>query len=439
MTLFRTEAASTTRTRRVVGAAVAIAGLLLVFLVWRSCHKAAGEQEANVEVSVQVAKAERGTIAREVTAVATLAAQREATISPKVAAQITQMPLLTNRRVRAGDVLAVLESRDLAAQRAEAAAAVNEAEASMHSTANGAIPITNAQDAKAVRDARANLDTQEKTYERRKVLFDQGGISKKDLEASALAVTQAQDDLRVAEASATAHSGVTNPGDLRVAQAKAQQARNRLQNLDAQLSYTVIRAPFDGIISAQYQYQGDLASAGGKLLTIADASNLIAKTQVAEEIATALKPGDAVKILADDLPGQIFNGTVSLVGRAADPQSRSVEVWVRVPNPTGLVRPNGIARVIIAAQSVANAVIVPASAVTLDATNGNSGTVMVVDNKSVAHEVHVTIGIRTADRIQILSGLQGGETIVTEGNYGLPDGAKVTFAKATSDKGTPEK
>ena len=156
-------------------------------------------------------------------------------------------------------------------------------------------------------------------------------------------------------------------------------------------------------------------------------------------IATALKPGDAVKILADDLPGQIFNGTVSLVGRAADPQSRSVEVWVRVPNPTGLVRPNGIARVIIAAQSVANAVIVPASAVTLDATNGNSGTVMVVDNKSVAHEVHVTIGIRTADRMQILSGLQGGEIIVTEGNYGLPDGAKVTFAKATSDKGTPEK
>ena len=197
MTIFRETTAEPRtrlwwRERRVVGAAAAVIILLLLFIVWRSCHKSAAEGETNVEVSVQVAKAERGTIAREVTAVATLAAQREATISPKIAGQITEMALLTNRRVRAGDVLAVLESRDLAAQRAEAAAAVTEAETTLHSTTNGAIPITNAQDTKAVRDARANLDTQQKTYERRQVLYAQGGISKKDLEASALAVTQAQ-------------------------------------------------------------------------------------------------------------------------------------------------------------------------------------------------------------------------------------------------------
>jgi RND family efflux transporter MFP subunit len=441
MTIFReaapeTESRAWWRERRVLGIAGAIVLLIVIFLIWRSCHAATPTGETNVEVSVQVGKAERGTIAREVTAVATLAAQREATLGPKVAAQIKQMPLLTNRRVRAGDVLVVLESRDLAAQRAEAAAVVTEAETTAHSTVHGAIPITNAQDTKAVRDARANLATQEKTYERRKVLFEQGGISKKDLEASALAVTQAEEDLRVAEASASAHQAITNPGDIRVAQARAQQARDRLRNLDAQLGYTVIRAPFDGVITGQFQYQGDLAAAGGKLVTIADATNLIAKSQVAEEIASALKPGDAVKIIPEDQPGQSFDGTISLVGRGADPQSRSVEVWARVPNPTGRLRPNGIARMIIAAQSVSNAVIVPAPAVTLDATNGNAGTVMVVDDKSIAHEVHVTIGIRTADRAQILSGLQGGETVVTEGNYGLPDGTKVTFS---SDKGAPAK
>jgi HlyD family secretion protein len=424
------------RERRVLGIAAAIVVLIVVILWWRSCHTTAAADATSVEVSVQVAKAERGTIAREVTAVATLAAQREATISPKIAAQIAQMPLLTNRRVRAGDVLVVLESRDVAAQRAEAASALTEAETTAHSTVNGAIPITNAQDTKAVRDARANLDTQEKTYERRKLLFEQGGISKKDLEATALAVTQAQDDLRVAEASASAHHAVTNPGDIQVAESRIQQARDRLRNLDAQLSYTVIRAPFDGVITGQFQYQGDLAAAGGKLVTIADATNLIAKTQVSEEVASALKPGDAVKIIPEDQPGQTFDGVISLVGHGADPQSRSVEVWARVPNPSGTLRPNGIARMTIAAQSVTNAVIVPASAITLDATNGNSGTVMVVDAKSVAHEVHVTIGVRTADRVQILSGLQGGETVVTEGNYGLPDGTKVTFA---SDKGAPAK
>jgi len=433
------------RRRRFMAILAVIVALAAVFILWRSCRGAGGAaDEANVVVSVQVAKAERATIANEVTAVATLAAQREATISPKIAAQIVQMPLVTNRRVRAGDTIAVLESRDLAAQRAEAAAAVNEAEASAQSTAYGAVPITNAQDTKAVRDARANLDTQQKTYERRKVLYEQGGISKKDLEAAALAVTQAEDDLHLAEASTSAHRGITNPGDIRVAEAKAQQAHNRLKNLDAQLSYTVIRAPFDGTITAQFQYQGDMASPGGKLVTIADASNLIAKTQIGEEVATTLKPGDAVRILPDDLPGQAFHGAISLVGRAADPQNRSVEVWVRVPNPAGQLRPNGIARVIISAQPVNNAVVVPSSAVTLDATNGRSGTVMVVDAQSVAHEVHITIGVRTGARMQIASGLQGGETVVSEGNYGLPDGTKVAIPNAAGaapdkTKGAPEK
>lgn len=418
------------RRRSVIRAAVAIVVAALVFLIWRSCGGAEEEGEPNVVVSVQVAKAERGTIANEISAVATLAAVREAMISPKIAAQITQMPLLTNRRVHAGDVLAVLESRDLTAQRGEAQAALQEAEASARQTTQGSVPLTNAQDQKSVTDARAALDNAQKTYERRQVLYQQGGIAAKELEASKLAVTNAENDLRLAEASITVHRGVTNPGDVRVAESKVSQARQRLANLDAQMSYTTIRAPFDGMVTAQFQYQGDFANPGGKLLTIADASLLIAKTQIAEEVASTLKAGDEAKVLPDDLPGEIDHGTISLVGRAADPQSRSVEVWVRVPNPAGRLRPNGIARVIIAAQPVANAVIIPSPAVTLDATNGNSGTVMVVDAKSIAHEVHVTTGIRSGGRTQVTSGLRGGEMVVTEGNYGLPDGSKVTVAKS---------
>ena len=220
MTLFRDihreEEPPRWRTRRFIITAATIAGLLLIFLFWRACHKAPADSAAEIEVSVRVAKAERGTIANEITTVATLAARREAIISPRVAAPIAQMSLLTNRPVRAGEVLAVLESRDLTAQRAEAAAALTEAETNVHITANGSVAITNATDSKAVRDARANFDNATKTFERRKVLFDQGGISKKDLEASQLAVVQAETDLHLAETSGTAHRGVTNPGDIRV-------------------------------------------------------------------------------------------------------------------------------------------------------------------------------------------------------------------------------
>ncbi|HVT04443.1 MAG TPA: efflux RND transporter periplasmic adaptor subunit [Thermoanaerobaculia bacterium] len=409
--------------------------LLVLFLFWRGCHKStAGEGDTKVVVSVQVAKAERAPISNEITTVATLSARREATIMPKISGQIAQMALVKNRPVREGDVIALLESRDLAAQRAEAAAALEEANTSAHETVNGAIPLTNVQDEKAVRDARVALENARKTSERRQLLFDEGGISKKELEASKQALINAENDLHVAETSASVHRGTTNPGDVAIAQSKARQASDHLANLDAQLGYSVIRAPFAGTVTEQFQYQGDFANPGSKLVTVADASSLIAKVQVGEATAAKLKVGDAVSVFPDELPGVAVAGKIDLVGRGADAQSRSVEVWISVPNPAGRLRPNGVARVVIASESIPDAIVVPSSAVTLDATNGNSGTVMVVDAKSIAHEVHVTIGRKSGGRTQITSGLQNGKLVVIEGNYGLPDGTEVAVPKAEAPK-----
>ena len=216
------------RTRQAIISAAVLAAVLILFLIWRSYRApAAGEGEGNVIVSVQVAKAEIGTIANEIAAVATLSAAREATVTPKISAQITKMDLLKNRTVHAGDVIAILESRDLAAQHAEAAAALQEAEASASTTVKGNVPLTNAQDQKSITDARAALENARKTYERRQTLFAEGGISQKELEASKLTMTNAENDLRLAEASTTLHRGVTNPGDIRVAQSKARQARSK--------------------------------------------------------------------------------------------------------------------------------------------------------------------------------------------------------------------
>ncbi|MBV8519965.1 MAG: efflux RND transporter periplasmic adaptor subunit [Acidobacteria bacterium] len=416
--------------RRLVAIAVLVA-FAIALLLWRGCRAVPDEEETAVVVSVRVAKAEQTTIANELTTVATLVPRNQADVTPKIAAPIRAMGQLVNRGVAAGEVLAVLESRDLAAQRAEAEAALRESAATSRTTVEGSVPLTSAEDRKSVRDAQAALDNARKTLERRRKLFDDGGISKKDLEASELAVTNAEDDLRLAETAASLHGRVTNPGDVTVARAKEQQARERLASLDAQLGYAVVRAPFAGVVTEQFQHQGDFASPGTKLLTIADPSTLIAKAEVGEAVAATLKPGDVVRVIADERPDVTIDGRVSLVGRGADAQSRGVEVWVTVPNPSGALRANGAARVVISAQATPGAVVVPSSAVTLDATNGNRGTVMVVDAQSVAHEVHVTTGIRSGGRTQIVSGLAGGETVVTEGNYGLPDGTKVTLVDSS--------
>ena len=87
----------------------------------------------------------------------------------------------------------------------------------------------------------------------------------------------------------------------------------------------------------------------------------------------------------------------------------------------------------VAANSKDDAIVVPASAVTLETSDANEGTVMVVDANNVAHETKVTIGIRTAEKIEIVEGLKGGETVVVEGNYALPDGTKVEPQMNTDD------
>ncbi|HEV7922274.1 MAG TPA: biotin/lipoyl-binding protein, partial [Thermoanaerobaculia bacterium] len=89
-----------------------------IAVVLLGCGQSAN-QEAPVVVSVQVAKAERTTISNDITTVASLVPRNQADIMPKVSAQIREMGILVNRTVRAGDILAVLESRDLSAQRAE--------------------------------------------------------------------------------------------------------------------------------------------------------------------------------------------------------------------------------------------------------------------------------------------------------------------------------
>ncbi|HEX9544531.1 MAG TPA: efflux RND transporter periplasmic adaptor subunit, partial [Pyrinomonadaceae bacterium] len=289
----------------------------------------------------------------------------------------------------------------------------------------------NAQDQKALRDALAKVSTTRATYERRLVLYQQNGISKKDLEASQFDLTTAENELRLTEQTVALRAKSLNPNDRAMAAARVQAAQQRVATLDAQLSYATIRAPITGVVTDQFQYEGEFAASGGKLVNIADISEVIVKAPFADTVAAQLKVGDVAQVIPTDTTGEEMTGRVTLISRSSDPLNRSVEVWVTLGNGAGRLRANGAAQVTAATLTKTDALVVPAAAVTLDASNGNEGTVMVVDTANVAHETKVTIGIRTVDKIEIASGLQEGETVVIEGNYALPDGTKVEVAKET--------
>ena len=409
----------------IVGSGLVVV-LLVALVIWR-LKQSTTEKESDVipVVSVKVVKVEKEKIAAPVSAVGTIWPREKADVAAKISAQIKKMAQLKNKVVRAGEVIAVLESRDLETQRAEAVAALNEARANERSLITGTIPKTNAEDQKALLDARAKVNNARATYDRRRALFERGGISKKDLEASQLELTTAEDELRLEEQTVALRTHSLNPNDRALAAAKTAQAQQRVATVDAQLSYATIRSPITGIVTDQFQYEGEFASAGGKLVTIADTSSVIVKAPFADTAVAELKTGDTVSVVPTDTSAEEMHGQVTLLGRSSDATNRTVEVWVTLGNEDGKLRANGAAQVTVFANSKDDAVVVPTSAVTLETSNADEGTVMVVDAQNVAHETKVKIGIRTPEKMEIVEGLEGGETVVVEGNYALPDKTKV--------------
>src|SRR5262249_58778633 len=101
-------------------------------------------------------------------------------------------------------------------------------------------------------------------------------------------------------------------------------------------SYATIRSPITGIVTDQYQYEGEFASPGSKLVTIADVSTVIVKAPFGDTVASQMKVGDSVTVLPTDESAEEMKGQVTLLSRSSDPTNRTVEVRLTLTtiNPT---------------------------------------------------------------------------------------------------------
>ena len=412
-------------------AAIVIVAIVMVglffFLKKEDKDDEAGKKEAPV-VSVKVVKAEKNTISAEISAPATVSPVEQSIVASTISAQIIQMRLLKNEVVQKGEVVAVLASQDLQAQ-------LNEAKLNLETLEKVTIPQTSAQNEKDLSDAKANLDNARSVYERRRDLYQKGGISLKELEASQLTATNADNAYKLAQKSSGLNRSAVNPNARAIAESKIHQAQDRVNTIQVQTNMAEIKAPITGVVTDQFQFQGEFAASGAKLLTIANLGEVIVKAQLADTVVKALKAGDAVSVYPPSAPDERMTGRVTLISRTSDLQSRTVEVWARFGNPRGLLIAGGSVQFVVTSDTARDVIVIPLAAVTLNASNAEEGTVMVVGIDSAAHETKVKIGIKQGDKVQITEGLKGGESVVVEGNYGLPDGTKVEIAP-DDEKGT---
>src|SRR5215831_16887168 len=385
--------------RTAVSALFLIVGLSLI----TSCSKK--EAEGGPEVTVQAAKVEKRGIRQIIGTEAVLYPKNQAAITPKIVAPVKEFYVNRGSRVHAGQLLAVIENRDLAAAATETKGSYNQAEAAYQIETTSALPEEWQKAEYDLKAAKENLDAAQKIYDSRKKLYDEGALPRKDYDASIVALTQAKSQYEIASMHMAALQSAGKKQQLKSAEGQLTSAKGKYEGAAAQLGYSEIRSPINGVVTDRPTYPGETPPPGVPMLTVMDTSSVIAKAHIPQEQAAQLKLGDAATMRG---PGEVeADGKVTLISPALDPNSTTVEVWVEAANPDGHLRPGSSVSVEMVAKSVSDSLVVPASAV-LKAADGSTTVMVVEDNKATQRPVDA--GIRDADLVQITKGLNGGET-----------------------------
>jgi multidrug efflux pump subunit AcrA (membrane-fusion protein) len=414
------------RKRRPVGLAILVA-LAAMCLAFGGCSK--GEKEEAPEVSVQAVPAARADISRVVNTEATIFPVAQSAITPKINAPVKKFYVVRGQKVQQGQLLATLENRDLSAAALDNKGAYEQAEAAYSTNVGATLPEENAKAELDLQTTQQELDAQQKLYSSREDLFKQGALPRKELDAAAVSLAQARSAYNIAKKHLDGLNAVGKQGALKSAGGQLTSAKGKLLNSEALLSYSELRSPINGYITDRPLYPGEMASTTAPLLTVMDLSQIIAKAHVPQSDALLLHKGDKAAISLAGLEKAI-PGKVSLISPALDPNSTTVEIWVQAPNADQQLRPGTTAQIAITAQTVKDALVIPAAAL-LNA-KGEEAQVMVIDGQSQAHSRDVKTGIQSGQQVQIVSGLKPGDVVVTEGAYGLPDKTKVKVEKAES-------
>ncbi len=389
------------------------------------CSSDKGDQEPTV--TVQVAPVEKTTIAHTINTQAILFPRQQAAIVPKISAPVKKFLVKRGSPVHEGQLLAVLENRDLSAAAQENKGSYDQAQAAYETTTAAGLPeeIRKAE-ADAQQSAQA-LDAQEKIFQSRQVLFDQGALPRKELDQSRVDLTQARNQAAIAKKHLETLMAIGKQQELKSAKGQLESAEGKYRGAEAQLSYSEIRSPMSGVITDRPLYPGEMAAAGTPLLTVMDISSVIAKAHIPQSEAAALKIGDKGTMTVPGIEEPI-EGKVTVVSPALDPASTTVEIWLEAKNPKHILKPGTSVQLSLTAQTVKDALVIPANAVVTIPDGGTA--VMLAGPDGRAHQKAVKVGIRSGDDVQIVEGVNAGDKVVSNGAYGLPDKTKIQIQAA---------
>jgi HlyD family secretion protein len=395
--------------------------LLIPLLLVASCSKKE-EKEVEAPAPVQVTAVTQDTIRRIVAGDGMLFPRDQASVTPKIASPVQRFLVQRGDHVKQGQLLAVLESRDLTAGAAESQALLAQTEANLRSTTSAQVPEAVVKAQTDVDTAKQTEDAAKKLLDNREKLFQQGALARKLVDDAQVAYAQAHGALLSAQEHLRALQSVGKQEQIKTATSQVDAARSHLQSSQAQVSYSQIVSPISGVVADRPLYAGEMATPGAPLVTVMDISKIIARANVPQNQSASVKVGQPATITQVDTK-QTVEGKVTVVSPATDPNSTTVQVWVQAENPGEQLKPGTSVHVTIMTEVIKATPVVPIAAILPGEEGGTACLVITADN--IAHRRPVKLGVREGDKVQILNGVRPGEEVVIVGGVGLDDKAKV--------------
>jgi len=396
-------------------------------------------------VPVEMARAEVSTLAEQVSVTGTIRAHREAAIGAQISARVTEVRVREGDPVTEGQVLITLDRTQAESQARQARAGVEAARAGLEGGSRrleiiqqGARTEERAIARSRVEQAESALRTASADLERLRGLFEQGAVSRQQLDAAETGYETARTNRDAALQSLELMESGARPEEIQAAQKDVEAAAAMLEQAEAvraqaeeMLAYTVIRSPLTGVAYERNIDPGEITSTmgGPPLLRVADLSSVYYEATVAERHALAVRAGQRVAVTLPANGDDVLEGSVEQLVPVADPASREFLVRISLPDSSRITRPGVFARGAVVVAEREDAVVVPKDALV---DRGDHRVVFVVTDGQAEERV-VEVGLTDRTRAEILSGVQANETVVVVGAQGLRDGDFVRVQEAGGD------
>jgi membrane fusion protein (multidrug efflux system) len=304
-----------------------------------------------------------------------LITQNQAQIAAEVSGRVTEIVRDEGSSVAAGDVVLEIDPERRDMERKSARAGVAEAEASV---------IEQRRELARVRE-----------------LFAKEIASKSQLD-------QAETALRTGESR------------LAAARARADLAERAVRDAS-------VTAPFAGQVGRRSVARGDYVNVGQKLFELVAVDPIEVEFHVSERDSARVRPGQAVGVGVAPYPAERFEGTVSVIAPTIDPRTRTLRVRAQIANPAGRLRPGLFARVDLGVSQRAGVMLVPEEAILQRA---DGAVVFRVDGDGTAERVVIQTGRHHDGAVEVVSGLDPRDRVVTRGHTELSDGVRVAVQAA---------